>query len=68
MTAHDELTKSDRYNLTIQFHNQEIQALNEKTQAFLIVQSIFVAAFATILTTGGEFLPFAFYRFCSELL
>ena len=41
----------DSYNAALQFYNQEFGALGERTNAFLIVQSIFVAAFGLLLAS-----------------
>ncbi len=55
----------DSYNAAVQLYNQEFRTLGERTMAFLIVQSILVAAFVTVLTlpaqTMRETLPYGFY-------
>ena len=53
------LSPADEYNAAVQLHNQEFRALGERTTAFLIAQSILVAAFVHILTGRGHF-PIAF--------
>lgn len=65
-------TEAESYNVAVQLHNQEFRTLGERTMAFLIVQSILVAAFVTILTippsTMKETLPYAFYPFASGII
>jgi len=59
------LKTQEAYNAAVQLYNQEFRTLGERTTAFLIVQSILVAAFVTVLIipapTIEETLPYAFY-------
>lgn len=49
----------DAYNAAIQLHNHEFATLSAKTNAFLIVQSILIAAFITMICYKQSF-PMAF--------
>ena len=42
---------AESYNTALQLHNQEFRTLSERTNIFLISQSIFVAALGLILTS-----------------
>ena len=53
------LSPADEYNVALQLHNQEFRTLGERTNAFLIVQSLLVAAFAMI-RINPELFPYAF--------
>lgn len=53
------LTQAESYNTAIQLHNQEFRTLGERTNSFLIVQSILVAAFVMI-RVNPELFPYAF--------
>lgn len=46
------------YNAAVQFYNQELNAIGQRNAAFLIVQSILIAAFATLLVNANQ-LPWA---------
>lgn len=63
------MTQAESYNVAVQFHNNEFRTLGTRTTAFLIVQSILVAAFVGLVTIpapivketfGYAFYPFAF--------
>jgi hypothetical protein len=53
------LTPAESYNAAVQFYIDEIRSLGERTNAFLIVQSILVAAFVHIIISRASF-PTAF--------
>lgn len=55
----DEQWRSTWYSAAVQFYNQELIVIGQRTMAFLIVQSILVAAFVTILINPNLF-PYAF--------
>lgn len=44
------LTPAELYSAAIQFHNNEFRTLGERTVAFLIIQSILVAALVHVIT------------------
>ncbi|MBA7468520.1 MAG: hypothetical protein GH158_05555 [Dehalococcoidia bacterium] len=54
----DRLPES-HYNAAVQLHNQEFRTLGERTTAFLIIQSILIAGFFTVLVNPTWF-PSAF--------
>lgn len=49
------LTQPESYNVALQLHNQEFRALGERTGAFLLIQSVLVAAFVTVLVSQNTF-------------
>ena len=46
----EHLNQADQYNAALQLHNQEFRTLGERANAFLITQSILVAAFVYFAT------------------
>jgi hypothetical protein len=46
------------YNAAVQFYNQGLNNISQKTSAFLVVQSILIVALATFLTNADRF-PYA---------
>lgn len=55
--SREQLHLSERYNAAIQLHNQEFRTLGERNNAFLITQSILVAAFVYIVTSQNLVAP-----------
>jgi len=58
----DDQRKMNNYNVAAQFYNQELNTINQRNTAFLIVQSILVAAFATLVVNADKF-PWALVAF-----
>ncbi len=52
------VSKVDQYNTAVQFYNQEINMIAQRTNAFLLTQSILLVALATFLGKAGLF-PYA---------
>lgn len=59
------ITPVESYSAAVRFRTNETRALSERTAAFLIVQSILVAAFVHIITipetNTNQLFPYAFY-------
>ena len=53
------LKTQEAYNAAVQLYNQEFRTLGERTTAFVIIQSILVAAFVAVLVNPNWF-PYAF--------
>jgi hypothetical protein len=58
------MDRKTTYNAAVQFYNQEIKTLGDRTQAFLIVQSILVAALVALFAYQENFpIAFDFFAF-----
>lgn len=53
----DRLSKADCYNAAVQFRNEEFRTLGQRVNAFLITQSILVAAFVYMVTSQNLVAP-----------
>lgn len=53
---------NERHGAAVQFYNQELNTISQRNTAFLIVQSILIAAFATLLVNADKF-PWALAMF-----
>lgn len=64
----DVIKKHERYSAAVQLHNQEFRTLGERTTAFLIVQSILVAAIVHVIISESSVLPYAFIGVVSGII